>query len=597
MTPAQGWRRWSVGQDMIRNIRGFLRDLWALTRPYWVSEERWTALALLVVIIGMNLALVYVSVRINRYRNDFYNALQNKDYHEFLHQLLVFVEVVTPAIVISVYQTYLNSMLQIRWRRWLTERFLGGWLEKQSYYRLQLTGVGTDNPDQRIADDLRLFVAQTLGLTLDFISNVVSLASFVSILWALSGTIVLPVGGMSLAIPGYMVWVALLYSAVGTWVTHKIGRPLARLNFDQQRYEADFRFSLVRLRENAEGIALYGGEVPEAGLLRRRFGAVYDNWWAIMRRTKSLTWFTAAFAQIADIFPVIVAAPRYFSGAIELGGLMQTASAFGYVQGSLSWFISAYTDLASWKATVDRLTSFQAAIAAAERAGKTGITVGQAAGEQLALTRLAVDLPDGRPLLAPTDLGLRRGEAVLVTGPTGSGKSTLFRVLGGLWPFGRGRVDVPAQQRVLFLPQRPYLPLGTLRDAVSYPAPAGKLEDAAIQDALRACGLPHLVGRLDEEGNWSQRLSPGEQQRLAFARALLTQPDWLFLDEATSALDEMTEATLYRLIKERLPQATLVSIGHRSTLAAFHDRRLELQPGGAGGRLVEAPLTIATAAS
>jgi vitamin B12/bleomycin/antimicrobial peptide transport system ATP-binding/permease protein len=597
MAPAQGRRRRFVGQDMIRNIRGFLHDLWALTRPYWVSEERWRALALLVVIIGMNLALVYVSVRINRYRNDFYNALQNKDYREFLHQLLVFVEVVTPAIVIAVYRQYLNSMLQIRWRRWLTQQFLGNWLAKQSYYRLQLTGGGTDNPDQRIADDLRLFVAQTLGLTLDFLSNAVSLVSFVGILWALSGTIVLPLGSLSIAIPGYMVWVALLYSAVGTWATHKIGRPLARLNFEQQRYEADFRFSLIRLRENAEGVALYGGEAPEAGVFRRRFGAVYDNWWAIMRRTKSLTWFTAAFGQLADLFPTVVAAPRYFSGAIQLGGLMQISSAFAYVQGSLSWFVDAYTDLASWKATVDRLTSFQAAIAAAERAGETGIIVGQAAGEQVALAGLAIDLPDGRPLLAPTDLGLRRGEAVLVTGPTGSGKSTLFRVLGGLWPFGRGRVDVPAGQRVLFLPQKPYLPLGTLRDAVSYPAPVGKLEDAAIQAALQACGLAHLVDRLDEDGNWSQRLSPGEQQRLAFARALLTRPDWLFLDEATSALDEATEAMLYRLVKERLPQATLVSIGHRSTLAAFHDRRLELQPAEAGGRLVDVPMAVAAVGS
>jgi putative ATP-binding cassette transporter len=469
----------------------------------------------------------------------------------------------------------------------MTRRFLGDWLGKQTYYRLQLAETRPDNPDQRIAEDLNQFVAQTLLISLDLLSNIVTLVSFLGILWSLSGPLTIPLGGTSIEVPGYMAWVALIYSAAGTWIVHKIGRPLVRINFQQQRYEADFRYALVRLRENAEGVALYGGEADETRGLLDRFAGIVGNWREIMRYTKRLNGFTAGFGQVANVFPFLVAAPRYFSGAIQLGGLMQTSQAFGQVQGAMSWFVDSYQTLAEWKATVDRLTSFQAAIARA-RAAADGIVREPASEAGIALDEVEIRLPGDRPLIAPASLALEPGQAVLVTGPSGSGKSTLFRVLGGLWPFGQGRITLPAGAKLLFLPQKPYLPLGSLRQAILYPG-AATADDAAIRDALIACRLEPLIERLDEEGNWAQALSPGEQQRIAFARALLNRPDWLFLDEATSALDPETEAEMLRLIKGRLPRTTFISIGHRDSLPGFHDRRIEIRPDGSGaGRLVEA---------
>jgi len=571
--------------------RGFLKDLWVLTRPYWFSEDRWPARGLLAVIVGMNLGLVYLNVVFNQWNNLFYNALQNKDFDAFLHQLLRFCWLAAIFIAIAVYRTYLRQMLQIRWRRWLTDRFLKDWLANQAYYRLQLHGSGTDNPDQRIAEDLNSFVAQTLLISLDLLSNIVTLVSFLSILWALSGSVAFALGGHQIEIPGYMVWVALVYSAVGTWLVHKIGRPLVRINFNQQRLEADFRYSLVRLRENAEGVALYGGEADESKGFAARFGAIIGNWREIMRFTKRLTWFTSGFGQIANVFPVVVAAPRYFAGTIQLGGLMQTASAFGQVQGAMSWFVDAYSTLADWKATVDRLIGFTDAMARAKAQG-AGIERQMTPQPAIAIDQVEIRLPDDRPLIAPASLAIEAGQSVLITGPSGAGKSTLFRVLGGLWPYGQGRVSLPAGSKLLFLPQKPYLPLGKLRDAVTYPGLAEPLADDEIRAALTACRLGHLIDRLDEEANWAQRLSPGEQQRLAFSRVLLQKPDWLFLDEAGSALDEATETALYRLLKERLPRISIVSVAHRGNLAGLHDRRLEIRQAGDGiGRLAEIPAT------
>jgi putative ATP-binding cassette transporter len=475
-------------------------------------------------------------------------------------------------------------MLQIRWRRWLTDNFVRDWMADQSYYRLQLNETATDNPDQRISEDVRLFVLQTLTICLDLLSNVVTLFSFLGILWGLSGTLTIPLGSMSIEIPGYMVWVALVYSAVGTWLTHKIGWPLARINFQQQRFEADFRFSLVRLRENAEGVALYNGEADEMQTLHARFASIFGNWWELMRYTKRLTWFTAGFGQIANVFPFVVAAPRYFTGAIELGGLMQTASAFGQVQGAMSWFVDSYSTLAEWKATVDRLTGFRASLARTAAAG-TGIARATAPQEAISLDDVEIRLPGDRPLLAPTDLELAPGQSVLISGPSGSGKSTLFRVLAGLWPYGAGKVVLPAGTKLLFLPQRPYLPLGTLREIVTYPLEAGRVDDDAVRRALEDCQLGPLTTRLDEAQNWAQTLSPGEQQRVAFARTLLQRPDWLFLDEATAALDEKTEAHLYQLIQDRLPATTIISIGHRPGLGRFHDRQVTIVKDNKGGRL------------
>ncbi|WP_431571063.1 ABC transporter ATP-binding protein/permease [Hypericibacter sp.] len=569
--------------------RGFFKDLWILARPYWFSEDRWPARGLLAVIVGMNLGLVYLNVVFNSWNNLFYNALQNKDFDGFLHQLFRFCWLAAIFIVIAVYRTYLRQMLQIRWRRWMTERFLRDWLTNQAYYRLQFHGSGTDNPDQRIAEDLNSFVAQTLLISLDLLSNIVNLVSFLGILWALSGSFAIVLGGHNIEIPGYMVWVALVYSAVGTWLVHKIGRPLVRVNFNMQRFEADFRYSLVRLRENAEGVALYGGEADEARGFGTRFGAIIGNWREVMRYTKRLTWFTSGFGQIATVFPIIVAAPRYFAGTIQLGGLMQTASAFGQVQGSMSWFVDAYSTLADWKATVDRLIGFTNAMTQAH-AASSGIDRQRTPMPAIAIEKTEIRLPDDRPLISAASLSIEPGQSVLITGPSGSGKSTLFRVLGGLWPFGSGAVSMPAGDKLLFLPQRPYLPLGPLRDVVTYPGLAGPTGDEAIKKALTDCQLGHLIARLDESANWAQRLSPGEQQRLAFARALLQKPDWLFLDEAGAALDEASETALYRLLRQRLPNTTLVSIAHRGALAGWHDRRFEIRQGADGiGRIVEIP--------
>jgi vitamin B12/bleomycin/antimicrobial peptide transport system ATP-binding/permease protein len=570
-------------KDMLQALKGFFRDLWILAKPYWVSPDRWVGLTLLAAIIAMNLALVYVSVRLNGWRNDFYNSLQDKNYQAFLHQLLIFIVIVTPAVIISVYRLYLNQMLQIRWRQWLTNHFISRWLNDQNYYRLQIANSGTDNPDQRISEDAQLYVNQTLGLTLGFISNVVSLFSFVTILWALSGPLSFTVGALHLTIQGYMVWVALLYSGFGTWITHRIGWPLALLNFNQQKYEANFRFSLLRLRENSEGVALYKGEAQEASVFGQRFAQIIENWWSIMRRTKSLNWFTAAFGQAADIFPIIVISPRFFAGALPLGGLFQTSSAFGQVQGAMSWFIDAYTNLAEWKATVDRLVGFQAALGNPGPLQGGGITRGENDADALIIRDLDVDLPSGIPLLKGVSLEVGRGQSILISGPSGSGKSTLLRAISGIWLFGSGSISLPQGSKLMFLPQRPYVPLGTLKDALLYPQHgAGSESDARLVQVLSICGLAHLAARLDDVESWSLQLSPGEQQKLAFARAIIQRPDWLFLDEATSALDEPTEIALYQLVRSELTHTAIISVGHRASLNRFHERgvRLDRRPDG-----------------
>ncbi len=549
------------------------------------------AWALLLVVIALNLGIVYINVLLNRWTNTFYNSLQDKNYQIFIQQLIRFSWLAGLYIIAAVYALYLNQMLQIRWRWWLTGHYLGTWAAQGAYYRMQLVGGETDNPDQRIADDIRLFISSTLDLGIGGMRAIVTLLSFVAILWGLSGPLAIDLPGFVIVLPGYMVWAAILYAIIGTWLTDRIGRPLVRLNFDQQRYEADFRFGLVRFRENTEGVALYRGEADELRGFRERFVSVVRNWWGIMRQQKRLTWFTAGYAQAATIFPFLVAAPRYFQGKISLGGLVQTAAAFGQVQDSLSFIVSSYTDIAEWRSVVERLTGFEEALARSARAiADTRIQRTDGDAARLKVEELELDLPNGQPLISGVNLELARGDTVLLFGPSGSGRSTLLRAIAGIWPFGRGSICMPRDSRVLFLPQKPYLPIGTLRNVVSYPAAAGTAKDSVLRETLQAVGLPHLAGRLDDAAHWALQLSPGEQQRIAFARALVQKPDWLFLDEATSAVDEATEQRLYELLRQRLGTATVFSVGHRGTLRQFHVRQLTVQPNPAGpATIVETP--------
>jgi putative ATP-binding cassette transporter len=566
------------------NFRNTVQDFGRIAVPYFRSEDRWAGRVLLVAVISLQLFQVWLNVRFNAWYNTFYTALQNKDWNTFIWQIGVFSLLAAFFIVSAVYQLYLQQWLQIRWRNWLTNRYLGRWLDQGTHYRMRLKGDQADNPDQRIADDIRDFIENTLSIGIALLGSIVTLVSFVWILWTLSAATPLMIGSSSYQIPGYLVWAALIYAILGTWVTHLVGHPLIKLNFDQQRYEADFRFSLVRLRENAEEVTLLAGEPAEKERLRDRFGWVIRNWYDIMRRRKRLTFLTAGYSQVALIFPFLVVSPIYFFGALTLGGLMQIVSAFGQVQSALSFFVTAYTSIADWKAVLNRLTGFEASMKWAQgldgAAPKLEFIADGA--NALHVDELAVGLPNGQEIVRLSDFCIRPGERVLVTGPSGAGKTSLFRAFGGVWPFGSGSIRVPKGASVLVLPQRPYLPLGTLRGALAYPGAADAFAQSEVEEALDAVGLAPLKAEFDETAYWADKLSGGEQQRLSIARALLQKPQWLFLDESTAALDEAAEADLYRLLIERLPGSAIISIGHRSSLIAFHRRFFELRPDPSG---------------
>jgi len=566
----------------VNNIRSTLTTVWRISAPYFRSEDKRAGRGLLAAVIAIELAIVGINVLLNQWNSRFYNALQERNWDNFVSEIIYFSVLATIFIVLAVYQLYLNQWLQIRWRRWMTSHYLGDWLHQANHYRMQLEGDAADNPDQRMTDDVKLFVDRTLNIGVGLLSSIVTLASFVAILWGLSNDAPLHLFGQEYAIPGYLVWGALIYSVLGTILTHLIGWPLVGIDYRQQQYEADFRFNLVRVRENSEQIALLRGEDAERERLLVRFGRVVENWLAIMSRTKKLTAFTSSYNQASVVFPYVLVAPAYFAQKIQLGGMMQTASAFSSVQGALSFFISIYRQLAEWQAVVNRLDGFEAGIVAARELATRDdrIHVVEAGDGAIDLKGLTLQLPNGTPLVNADGFRLRKGERTLMTGPSGSGKSTLFRAIAGIWPFGAGSITVPAGATLMMLPQRPYFPTGSLRGAVEYPAKEGTFTDLQISSALEQVGLPKLASRPGENGHWNRMLSLGEQQRLGLARALLHAPQYLFLDEATASLDEPSEAALYRLLEAKLPATTIVSIGHRSTLDAFHQRNVRLARDG-----------------
>ena len=557
------------------------KTAWRLMKSYWKSKEKWRARGLLAGVIALSLGQVYMLVMLNQWNNVFYNALQERDFEVFWPLIGQFSLIAFGYIIMAVYAIYVKQILEIKWRTWMTSRYLDEWMHSQTYYRLQvLGGDGVDNPDQRISDDIGMFVNLTLSLFIGLLKQVSTLVAFVVILWQLSGALDIPVGDTVLSVPGYMVFVTLIYSVVGTWLAHKVGRSLIALNYDQQRYEADFRFSMVRVRENSESIAFYGGEGPEMQNFQERFGMVIRNFWALMKRTKLLNFYVNGYAQLAVIVPILMSAPKYFSGDMQLGGFIQTLSAFGRVQDALSYFVEAYDTIAQYVAVIRRLGGFTGHMEAAENMQASFGFDSRDDINGLVLQDVQVELPDGRRLFEGLSLAVPAGKYLLVSGNSGCGKSTLLRALAGIWPYGCGNVSLPSGWRSMFLPQRPYLPLGSLRRAIYYPQPVPENESADLRERLERFGIGRLADRLDEVDDWSRILSLGEQQRLAFIRILLFRPDIVFLDESTSAMDEQREAEAYDILKELLPEMTVISVGHRSTLFKKHDKRLQLTGSG-----------------
>lgn len=555
--------------------RQFFSDVWYLTKSYWQSEEKKKAFFLLGCIIALTLGVVYMLVLLNQWNNSFYSALQNYDAKKIFDELIHFSWLAAIYILLAVYSYYLQQTLILNWRRWLTTRFIDIWLQNKTYYNLQMFGKDTDNPDQRISEDVRQFVEMTLSFGIGILKAFCTFASFVVILYNLSGSLSFTFMGKTWTINGYMLWASLIYSVIGTYITHIVGRKLVKINFIQQKYEADFRFSMIRLRESAESVAFYRGEAQEGSVFKQRFKMLLDNFWKLVNKQKQLVFLNSGYSQIAIIFPFVVAMNRYLTKEVTLGGLMQVASAFGRVQDSLSYFVDMYSSIAQWQAVVMRLTYFGRHMHEVSQQAERFHVERFAAADVVEVRNMQINLPDGKPLLENLSFTLHPGHNVLIKGVSGSGKSTLLRAISGIWPFVDGKIFLPERDKLMFIPQKPYLPLGTLRAALNYPGNK-PIDDTELIYLMDLCQIGYLKDKLDLEADWSHVLSVGEQQRLAFVRAHIQQPQWLFLDEATSALDEDTEATMYSLLQERLTQTTVVSVGHRSTLNKYHELVLRL---------------------
>ncbi len=550
------------------------KAFWQIFSGYWNSEKKWEARGLLAVVIGLNFAMVYLLVRFNTWQNEFFAMFETGDYGLFWYRLGEFSLIAFLFIFIAANALYLQEMLRLRWRVWLTGRYLEKWMGSQSYYRLQVLGGETDNPDQRISEDVGNFARHTLGLMIGFLNKATSLVAFSVILWDLSGTLSFRIGGTTFHIYGYMFWACLAYSVIGTYFAHVVGRKTIGIKYDQQKYEANFRFSMMRVRENCESIAFYGGEQMELAGFDQDFGKCVKNYLKLMRQHRLLSLYTNTYSQAGAIMPMLMAAPRMFNGSMQIGQFMQLTHAFGMVNDAMSFFVNSYTTIASLAAVIRRLGLFTVRI---DEVNAISDGVRMRAGEDghFSTIGLNVQLPGGRTVMKDCTITLRRGGRVLVTGPSGCGKSTFLRTISGIWPFGSGDVAVSPKDTALFLPQRPYLPLGTLRRAVWYPLDAAGSDEQVIE-ALRLVQLEKLIGRLDDVDEWSRVLSLGEQQRVAFARVLLVRPDWVFLDESTSALDEKRETDMYGLLRRELPDMGVVSVGHRSSLFLLHDSELHM---------------------
>ena len=553
------------------------RALWRLIRIYWASSDaKWGGLLLLGAVV-LELGTVRAHLFLAEAQGQTWDSLETREAAQFLRAMTFLVTSMALLVFASTYRTYLRQALEIRWRRQLTAHYLGRWMTAEAYCQAEIHRGEIDNPDQRIAEDVREFVASALGLSLSLLAAVATLVTFGGLLWGLSRDWPLKVDSAALQIPGFMLWVALGFSLLSMWVTHLVGRPLVAINFDKLRYEADFRYGLMRFRDNVETVVFSHGDVVERLGAIARFKSVVDNFWQLIRAQRNLNLLTTGIGQLNEIVPLLLAVPFYFARLISLGKIAQTRIAYGQVAGALGWFVSAYQEIARWRASIERLDTFAEMMDATQReiAGP-GIRVEPSPGESLRLRDLDLEMPRGRLLVQAANASVAPGERVAVTGPSGSGKTMLMRAIAGIWSFGAGSIEVPARARKLFLPQWPYLPMGTLRAAASFPSPEGAFSDERIRETLELLGLPHLTQRLDEVGQWEQQLSPHEQQRLALGRVLLHEPEWVFLDKATSALDEEMERRVYQLIAERLPRATLISVAHRPEVAEYHDRRWNL---------------------
>lgn len=550
-------------------------DVWRLVRPYWMSDDRWRAYGLLATIVGLDAFLTYIGVRQTHWQKNFFDALVERDLDAFWRQMLELVFIVAGIVGAGTARVWFEQALEMRWRHWLTTVYLDRWLGGTAYWRIENDGL-VDNPDQRIADDLRLMASDTLRLSVGALHYAVDFFTFAAMIWGLSGALSFSLAGIDVHIPAYMLWAAVLYAVVGSVLIERIGRGLVAVDYEQQRREADFRHLLVRVRENVAQVAMMRGEPAESAGLKHAFAAIRSNWRRVMGYTKRITAMNALYVQSSMVLPYLITGPRYFAGEITVGTVMQLNSLFNRVRGALSWFVYRYKDLALLRSVFRRLVEFERATQARDRSG-VRVSVGD--GDTLRIRELTLALPDGAQLGQVGTLELAPGERLLVHGPSGSGKSLLLNAVAGLWRHGQGVIVLP-RGKVVFVPQRSYLPNGTLHACLAYPDVEASLPYPDAAAALRAVGLAGLVRELSLPAHWMQRLSPGEQQRLAFARILLQKPELLFLDETTSALDLEAETMLYSLLVERMPACAVVSVAHRPSLARFHTATMEW--GGTG---------------